>query len=65
MEGPHRAFHDHGCSAVEAWNNGDHEQALALVDKMEADSMQVINALERIALAGETDVSLLCHSPGH
>lgn len=61
VETPHRSFHDHGCAAVEAWRILNHEQALLLVSQMEHDSIQVIAALERIAVAGESDVSLLCH----
>jgi hypothetical protein len=30
---------------------------------MEVASMDVLNALERIALAGEGDNSILCHTP--
>ncbi|MBI5917922.1 MAG: CZB domain-containing protein [Nitrosomonadales bacterium] len=62
VEAPHKAFHQYGCAAVEEYRNGNLAQALSLVGKMEAASMQVINALERIAKSGENDVSLLCHS---
>jgi hypothetical protein len=37
---------------------------MELVAKMESDSMAVLAALERIAIAGEVDNSLLCHKPG-
>ena len=33
-----------------------------IVGKLEADSMEVLAALQRIAVAGEGDSSLLCHS---
>jgi len=33
------------------------------VEKMEACSMSVLDGLERIAVAGEGDSSLLCHAP--
>ena len=37
-------------------------QGMELVAKMEADSMEVLTHLEQIAVAGEGDNSLLCHS---
>jgi hypothetical protein len=38
-------------------------RGMELVAKMEAESMEVLASLERIAVAGEADNSLLCHSP--
>jgi hypothetical protein len=58
---PHQAFHQHGREAVTAFWSGAALQGMALVKKMEADSMAVLAALERIADAGEGDNSLLCH----
>ena len=61
---PHQAFHKHGREAVSAFHAGAALDGMNLVKRMEADSMQVLNALERIAVAGEGDNSLLRH-PSH
>jgi hypothetical protein len=55
--------HENGRAALEALRNGQPEQGLALLAKTESASMEVLRSLDRIALAGENDVSLLCHSP--
>ncbi|MDD2913983.1 MAG: methyl-accepting chemotaxis protein [Gallionella sp.] len=60
---PHQAFHQNGREAVTAFRAGDPLLGIELVGRMEADSMEVLAALERIAVAGEGDSSLLCHSP--
>lgn len=60
---PHQAFHQHGREAVNAFRSGESLRGIELVGKLEADSMEVLSALERIAVAGEGDSSLLCHSP--
>ncbi|WP_035382921.1 methyl-accepting chemotaxis protein [Ferriphaselus sp. R-1] len=62
MDTPHRQVHENGKAALEAWRAGQFEQGLALLAKTESASMEVIVALDRIARAGEADVSLLCHS---
>ena len=62
MANPHQAFHQHGKDAVAAFRAGEPLRGMELVAKMEADSMEVLSALERIAVAGEGDSSLLCHS---
>ncbi|MBI5889494.1 MAG: CZB domain-containing protein [Nitrosomonadales bacterium] len=59
---PHQAFHQYGKDAVAAFQAGEPLRGMELVAKMEADSMEVLGALERIAVAGEGDASLLCHS---
>jgi Methyl-accepting chemotaxis protein (MCP) signalling domain/Chemoreceptor zinc-binding domain len=59
---PHQAFHQHGREAVTMYRSGDAVHGLDLVGKLEADSMEVLAALERIALAGENDGSVLCNS---
>ncbi len=64
MANPHQAFHQHGREAVTAFRSGDPLRGMELVGQMEAGSMEVLAALERIAVAGEDDSSLLCHSPG-
>lgn len=63
VETPHRAFHESGRKAVSAFHEGDIQTGLDMMEKFEAESMAVLNALDRIAQAGETDSSLLCHSP--
>lgn len=60
---PHQAFHQHGKEAVAAFRAGEAMRGMELVAKMEAESMEVLNGLERIASAGEGDSNLLCHSP--
>ncbi len=60
---PHQNFHQHGREAVTAFRSGDFTGGIELVGKLEADSMEVLSALERIAVAGKGDSSLLCHSP--
>jgi len=63
MANPHQLFHQHGREAVTAFRSGDSPHGVELIGQMEADSMEVLAALERIAVAGEGDSSLLCHSP--
>jgi hypothetical protein len=60
---PHQDFHQHGREAVAAFRSGDFLGGIELVGKLEADSMEVLSALERIAVAGKGDSSLLCHTP--
>ena len=60
---PHQAFHNHGREAVAEFRSGSAIRGMDLVAKMEADSMEVLASLERIAIDGEGDNSLLCHSP--
>ena len=60
---PHHAFHQNGREAVTAFRGGEALRGIELVGKLEADSMEVLAALERIAVAGENDSSVLCHSP--
>ena len=61
---PHQAFHQHGREAVSAFRSGEALRGMELVKKLEAASMEVLAGLERIAVAGEHDSSLLCHSHG-
>jgi vacuolar-type H+-ATPase subunit I/STV1 len=64
MELPHREVHEQGRAAVAAYRRGEAQQALQWLVKLEASSMQVLQALDRIAAVGENDSSLLCQSPG-
>lgn len=59
---PHQAFHQHGREAVTAFHSGEALRGMELVKKLETASMEVLSGLERIAVAGEHDSSLLCHS---
>jgi hypothetical protein len=61
---PHQAFHQYGHDAVALFHAGDPLRGMDLVKKLEDASMEVLSGLERIAVAGEGDSSLLCHSPG-
>ncbi|MBI5007614.1 MAG: CZB domain-containing protein [Nitrosomonadales bacterium] len=63
IESPHSSFHKHGKDAVAALRGGDALHGMELVARMEADSMDVLSALERMAVAGEADNGLLRHSP--
>lgn len=60
---PHQAFHSHGNDAVVAFRAEEALSGMELVARMEADSMEVLAALERIAVAGEGNNRLLCHVP--
>jgi hypothetical protein len=63
MDPPHRQVHENGKAALEALRNGNPEQGLQLLAKVETASMAVLKALDRIAQAGEADTSQLCHAP--
>jgi hypothetical protein len=60
---PHQAFHQYGKDSVSEFRSGNALRGMDLVEKMEAASMDVLAGLERIAVAGEAESSLLCHSP--
>ena len=60
---PHQAFHQYGSDAVSAYHEGDPMRGMYSVKRMETASMDVLAGLERIAVAGEGNSSLLCHSP--
>ncbi len=59
---PHQEFHQYGKAAVTDLRSGNAMGGMENVRKMEAASMEVLAGLERIAVAGESDSSLLCHS---
>ncbi|OGS98591.1 MAG: chemotaxis protein [Gallionellales bacterium RIFCSPLOWO2_12_FULL_59_22] len=64
MANPHQAFHQHGREAVTAFRSGDPLRGIGVAGQMEANSMEVLAALERMAVAGEQgDSSVLCPSP--
>jgi hypothetical protein len=60
---PHQGFHQYGREAVNAFRSGEALRGMEWVSKLEVASMEVLASLERIAVAGEGDTSLLCHSP--
>ncbi len=62
MESPHRDFHQAGLAALRANEQGDMESCFANVGAMEAASLKVVAALEKIATSAEGDTALLCHA---
>lgn len=61
-EEPHRRFHDSGVLALQRLREGECVKSFAAIAAMEAASMAVLAALERIAASGENDRTALCHS---
>ncbi len=59
MDGPHAAVHKAGREALEALRGGDMAAGVGAVGRMEEASFAVVDALERIAAAGEMDPALL------
>jgi hypothetical protein len=49
---PHQVFHQYGRDAVSAFRSDDALRGMELVKKLEAASMEVLSALERVAVAG-------------
>jgi hypothetical protein len=64
VAGPHQTFHQNGKDAVAVFRAGDPMRGMELVAKMETDSMSVLAALERIAVAGGIEKSSAGVSPG-
>jgi len=62
MENPHANVHRYGKAALEHFYSDNLDQAVNELEQMEASSMQVLQELDRIAVSGEGDHSLLCHS---
>ena len=62
IEPPHVGVHRYGKAAVEFFRNGNYGQALENLELMESASMTVLQELDRMAVSGEHDHSLLCHS---
>jgi protein involved in temperature-dependent protein secretion len=63
MDAPHAAVHKAGREALEALRNCDMAAGVEAVGRMEEASFAVVDALERIAAAGEMDPALL-RKPG-
>jgi methyl-accepting chemotaxis protein len=55
MEGPHQRFHNAGLSALRAHFAGDWKMSFAAIDDLEAASLDVLNALDRIVASGTKD----------
>ena len=60
MEKPHESVHKAGMAVLTAYQNGDLDTVGQQLQTMESASLEVIDCLERLAVAGETDNSLLC-----
>lgn len=61
LEEPHRAVHRHALEALAQHADGNVDNALRELKSMEEASMLVLQCLENMAIAVETDNSLLCH----
>jgi hypothetical protein len=60
MEAPHQRFHDAGRTAVQAYQAADYVRGFRAIEQMEAASMEVLAALERIAENGQQATDLDC-----
>jgi len=62
MDQPHREVHEHGQRAVDDYHQHNYQSALDHVEQMEHASLRVLENLESMAAAGESDSNLLCTS---
>ncbi len=62
MDEPHKNVHEQGRFAIEKYTQGNYAEALAHIKLMEDASMEVLDLLEKMARAGESDSNLLCAS---
>jgi FtsZ-binding cell division protein ZapB len=60
IEDPHIAVHRHGVEAVQHFRAGDYSKAVAMIERMEASSLTVLQNLEKMAASGELDHNILC-----
>ncbi len=60
IESPHIQVHDFAQNALVAFEQGQSDQVVAFVEKMENASLNVIAGLERMAQTGETNSDMLC-----
>ena len=60
VEPPHKRVHEHGRAAVAAFHAGNVQAGVNNLAQMEQASMEVLAALDQIAVSGENDPSLLC-----
>ncbi len=61
-ESPHAHFHAAGKAAVDRYHAHDFNGAVEALTRMEKESLDIMTQLDRVAVAGETDQSQLCHS---
>lgn len=62
IEPPHEVVHQTGKAVIDAFHNKDTDTVIEQLGQMEKASLDVLTNLERLALAGETDRSILCTS---
>jgi hypothetical protein len=60
VESPHMRVHRHGVEAVRCFHAQAFDQGLVELREMEAASLNVLQELERMAVSGRTDPSVLC-----
>ena len=60
MEKSHQAVHHWGHEAVNCYYSGNIETGISHIAKMEEASFDVLNCLERMALAGQNNPNILC-----
>ncbi len=63
VEPSHIEVHRAGRAALEAHAAGNIETTLRELHAMEASSIEVLNQLDRMAVEGESNSSMLCHKP--
>jgi len=64
IESPHQRVHDYGIQSLEKLSNNDISNALSSLTQMEEASISVLDNLEKMALSGESNKSLLCAHEG-
>ena len=62
VERPHTSFHESGKNAVTYYHEGRFTEAVAALQKMENESLEIMKHLDRVVSAGEGDPSVLCHA---
>ncbi len=60
MEKSHQAVHQWGHHAIDCYYAGDITGGIANIAKMEEASLDVLNCLERMAVAGQNNPTILC-----
>ncbi|MRR50513.1 MAG: chemotaxis protein [Rhodocyclaceae bacterium] len=60
MEAPHKRFHDAGQAAVRLFREGRYGEGFQAVGEMESASMDVLAALERVAVSGGKESGVSC-----
>ena len=62
MDKPHKRVHAHGRAAVTAYCNRDIAATLAELEQMELASVEVLDCLEKMAIAAKTSADIVCTS---